>query len=238
MHTVIDFHSHILPAIDDGSKNRSESIAMLRALSKQGIRHVAATPHFYANHNRPEYFLEKRNAAEELLREEMAQYGDIPRLMVGAEVYYFPGISGSDALPQLAIADTGAILVEMPQVPWTEQMYRELADIRNNWGLTPIIAHVDRYIGPLRTFGIPERLEELPVLVQANADFFLNPFTRRLALRLLRENRIHLLGSDCHNLHDRAPNLGKALQVIRKQLGDNAIAQINAWEESLVRIRQ
>lgn len=234
MNTVIDFHSHILPGIDDGSKSLRESIAMLRAQAQQGIRCVAATPHFYANHDRPERFLEKRQAAEAMLREEMDRYADMPRLLVGAEVYYFPGMSQSDVLPRLTMGDTGAILVEMPSAPWTEQMYRELADIRSNWGLIPIVAHVDRYISPLRTFGIPRRLEALPVLVQANAEFFLNPLTRGLALRLLREDRIHLLGSDCHNLEDRPPNLGNALQVIRKRLGDNALMQINSWEASII----
>ncbi len=230
---VIDFHSHVLPGIDDGSKSVSESIAMLRMEAQQGIRCVAATPHFYAHHDRPERFLEKRQAAEALLRAEMARQENMPRLMVGAEVYYFPGMSQSDVLPGLAIGDTGAILVEMPPAPWTEHMYRELADIRSNWGLIPIVAHVDRYISPLRTFGIPERLEELPVLVQANAGFFRNPMTRGLALRLLREDRIQLLGSDCHNLNDRPPNLADAVQVIRKRLGKEALTQIHSWEMSL-----
>lgn len=234
MSTVIDFHSHILPGIDDGSKSLTESIALLRAEAQQGIRCVVATPHFYANHDRPERFLEKRQAAEGLLREEMARHEGLPRLMVGAEVYYFPGMSQSDVLPRLTIGDTGAILVEMPPAPWTEQMFRELEDICSNWGLTPIIAHVDRYISPLRTFGIPGRLEELPVLVQANADFFLKSFTRGLALRLLRENRIHLLGSDCHNLENRVPNLGGALKVIRKRLGEDGVMQINSWEASII----
>ena len=118
----------------------------------------------------------------------------------------------------------------MPYAQWTQSMYRELEQIQFRHGITPIIAHVDRYIGPFRTHGIPEQLEQLPVLVQANSSFFLNRGTRAMALRMLREDRIHLLGSDCHNLTSRAPNLGTALTKITEKLGEDAIKRIQAYE--------
>lgn len=49
MNGIMDFHSHILPGIDDGSASLEESIAMLRMEAEQGITHVIATPHFYAS---------------------------------------------------------------------------------------------------------------------------------------------------------------------------------------------
>ena len=69
------------------------------------------------------------------------------------------------------------------------------------------------------------------MLVQANASFFLNKQTRRMALRLLRSDRIQLLGSDCHDLQKRAPNLGPALQLIEKHLGTDALEQIRLYQE-------
>ena len=65
---VTDFHSHILPAIDDGSATVEESVAMLRMEAEQGITHVVATPHFYAAHQTPETFLQARDAAEAALQ--------------------------------------------------------------------------------------------------------------------------------------------------------------------------
>ena len=110
-------------------------------------------------------------------------------------------------------------------------MYRELEQIWVKQNLTPVIAHIDRYIGPFRTHGIPERLEDLPVLVQANAEFFLDRRTSRMALRMLRENRIHLLGSDCHNLTSRKPDLGRAVQKIEKTLGPSVISRLREFED-------
>lgn len=227
---VTDFHTHVLPGMDDGSASVSESIAMLREAFRQGITHVVATPHFYPQKDSPESFLQRRQEAEGRLREQMSRETEIPTLSMGAEVYFFPGMSDSDALSWLTTGKNGYIMLELAQSPWSECTYREIQGIYEKQGLTPIIAHVDRYIRPFRTHGIPQRLEELPVLVQANADFFLNRGTASLALRLLKADRIHLLGSDCHNLTDRAPNLGKASQVIRNRLGVDVLERIGRYE--------
>lgn len=223
---MIDFHSHILPGVDDGSADVGQSLEMLRLEARQGIRHVVATPHFYPRHDTPERFLERRSRAYRSLAEAMEKEPGLPRISLGAEVYFFPGISDSEVLSQLTIDKKRFILLEMPQSPWTDSMYREIEQIWVKQGITPVIAHVDRYISPFRTHRIPERLQALPVLVQANAGFFLRPSTRKMALRMLKHDQIHLIGSDCHNLTDRRPNLGEAIAVIRKHPGEEALEQI------------
>lgn len=231
MDGIIDFHSHILPGIDDGSHCVEESIALLRKEAEQGITHVVATPHFYPQHDTPEHFLQRRAEAEFRLREEMSKYRDLPELSIGAEVYYFNGISNSDAMSQLTIDGKKCILIEMQMAPWTDRMYDELERLYSKQNLLPVIAHVDRYIGRFRTYGIPERLAELPVLVQANTEFFLQRSTSSLALRMLKKNQIHLLGSDCHNLTSRPPNLREALAMIEKRLGKNAMDESCRWQQ-------
>lgn len=234
MNIVIDFHSHILPNVDDGSDSVSQSLDMLRLEAEQGVDCVVATPHFYANYDSPERFLRRRAAAEARLREAMAETGNFSEIIMGAEVYYFPGISESEPLLELTFSSKRCILLEMPEPPWTASMYREMERIWEKWGVTPVIAHVDRYIRPFKTHGIPDRLAQLPVLVQANAEFFLNRATRGLALRLLREDKIQLLGSDCHNMGSRKPNLADASSLIRKRLGQETIDRINSRGRALL----
>lgn len=234
MSGIVDFHSHILPGIDDGSACVEESIAMLQMEAEQGIRHVVATPHFYARHDTPERFLARRQEAEAQLREAAAMYDGLPQISVGAEVYFFPGISESSALAGLTIDQKRCILIEMPNSPWTDSMYGELEAIQVKRGITPIIAHVDRYIRPFRTYRIPERLEELPVLVQANANFFLHSSTRRMALKMLRKGQIQLLGSDCHNLTTRRPNLGDAIGVIQRNVPNEIIRQVPFYQDDVL----
>ncbi len=234
MRSSTDFHSHILPGVDDGSKTIEESLELLRMEAQQGIRRVVATPHFYANHDTPERFLRRRAAAWEELQAAMADEAGLPEVVLGAEVYYFSGISDSEALSQLTIGQNSFIMLEMPRVPWTAHMYREIENIYTKHGITPIIAHIDRYISPFRTHGILKQLETLPVLVQANGDFLLRPMTAPMALRMLKEKRIHLLGSDCHDCIRRRPNLGEAVQKIEKRLGAAELERIGEFEKTVL----
>ena len=230
----MDAHSHILPGIDDGSRDVEQSLQMLVKAAEQVVTHVVATPHFYPRHINPDTFLTRRAAAWAALEKAMAGRQDLPQVILGAEVHYFPGIGESEHLSRLTIGDTRLVLVEMPEPPWTETMYSELEKIYVLQGLTPVIAHIDRYIRPLFTYGIPRRLERLPVLVQANAEFFLEPATARMALRMLRKGQIHLLGSDCHNLTDRAPNLGEARKVISQKMGTHALDFVRKFEAFVI----
>ena len=234
MNGLIDFHSHVLPGIDDGSKSVEMSIQMLRVEAQQGIGHVVATPHFYPQYDTPERFLKRRAAAEIALREEMQKHTGLPELSVGAEVYYFPGISDSEGISELTIDQKRCILVEMPTSTWTEAMYRELEGLYVKRDLVPIIAHIDRYIGRFSNHGILNRLERLPVLIQANAEFFLERYTSSLALRMLKKEEIHLLGSDCHDLSSRKPNLQDALDLIYRRLGRDAMEGIFSCQRNVL----
>ena len=236
MDMVTDFHSHILPGIDDGSQSVEESIRLLRLEAEQGIRHVVATPHFYARYDSPDRFLERRDRAEAELRQAMEGCEGLPQVSVGAEVYYFRGMSESEFLPLLTIRNKSCILIEMVAAPWKEDVYRELEAIWENHGIIPIIAHIDRYIGPFRTHRIPQRLAELPVFVQANADFFLERSTAAMAMKMLKADQIQLLGSDCHNLTDRKPNLVDAVSCIQRKLGQDAVSRIREYEQKLLGI--
>lgn len=231
---LTDFHSHILPGVDDGSKSVEQSLEMLRMEAAQGIRRVIATPHFYPRHDSPERFLRRRAEALNRLQEAMEIEEGLPQIELAAEIYFFSGISDSEVLSQLTIGQKRCILLEMPHSPWTDSMYRELEGICVKQGLTPVIAHVDRYIRPFKSYGIPERLKELPVLVQANAEFFLSGSTRRMALRMLKKGQIHVLGSDCHNLKDRKPNLGDAVRLIQERLGPEHLDWIRTHEQEIL----
>lgn len=212
MRPVTDLHSHILPGVDDGSACVEESLAMLGMAARQGIRLMVATPHFDPRVDTPQEFLTRRNRAADRLQPHMTS--DMPRLLLGAEVRYFPGISDSDAVSLLCLEGGKALLLELPEGEWPAYLWEELACFRERTGIIPIIAHLDRYISPFKTRRIPERLAELPLLIQANSRFFGNPMTRPLAMRLLREDKIHLLGSDCHGMEHRKPDLEKTLALI------------------------
>ena len=218
---MIDFHTHILPAMDDGAKTVYESIEMLVAERKQGIGHVFLTPHFYAGEETPSSFLQRRDASFRTLADSLAGNERVrnymPKLYLGAEVYYFPGISDCEEITQLALADTGCILIEPPMNPWSESMLDEIEAIGTNFSLVPVVVHVDRYCRLLKDFSLFDRLAQRRILNQVNASFFLHEDSKDFAASLLENDGIHLMGSDCHNAGSRKPNLGIACQQMANE---------------------
>ena len=234
---MIDFHSHILPGIDDGSRNVKMSLGMIEALGRQGVDTICATSHFYVTQRTPEHFLERRQEAYELL--EPVLNDDAPRILLGAEVLYFPGISRLDSLPKLCLEGTDVLLLEMPFTEWQEYWVREVQDLALGGEFTILMAHIERYYAR-KPRQVWDRLLELDVLMQANADYFLQQDSifrfrnRNSAVKLLREGRIHLLGTDTHNLTSRPPRMKEARDVIREELGKRALERIDELGEELI----
>ena len=211
---MIDLHSHILPGMDDGSKNPEESAALLRMLQQQGVTTLAATPHFYARET-PEAFLKRRQEAVAKL----PIMEDGPRMLLGAEVAYFSGMGNCEDLIPLQIGDTKLLLVEMPFQGWTGHMIEDICSIPVQLGLIPVLAHINRYAGKQQFPKYKDLLIQAGVLCQCNAEAFLPFLARRWALDQLSNGFIHFLGSDCHSIDKRPPMLGQANAVIEKKLG-------------------
>lgn len=228
---MIDWHSHILPQMDDGSRDTAESISLLKMLVEQGVDTVVATPHFYANDESVDDFLKRREISLNNLKEEL--FEDAPKILCGAEVKYYSGISRMSELEKLAVENSGLLLLEMPFSRWTEYTVRELVELSGHTDLTVVLAHIERYLS-FQSRDVWERLYDSEILMQANATFFTKITTRRKALSLLKNDMIHFIGSDCHNLSARPPFIGKAFEIIKDKLGDDFIKQINEYGYSIL----
>ena len=228
---MIDFHSHILPGIDDGSKNAEMSLQMISSLASQGVDTIAATSHFYATERTPQRFLQRRAEAYDRLKAVLPE--DAPRILLGAEVLYFPGISRMEELPQLCLEGTDLLLLEMPFTAWNERMIREVDELSRSGVCRIVMAHIERYYFK-QPVSVWDSFLDQGILMQSNAEFFLSFRTRRKALKMLKEGRIHLLGTDCHNMSSRAPRMAEARELIRKRLGDETLEEIDALGEALL----
>ncbi|MBQ5602444.1 MAG: capsular polysaccharide biosynthesis protein [Clostridia bacterium] len=228
---MIDWHSHILPEMDDGSRDTAESISMINVLRTQGVGTVIATPHFYANDESVDSFLERRKSAFERLSAELPEGS--PEILLGAEVRYYQGINRMADLKALRIEGTKLLLLEMPMSSWTEYMVRELIEMSGRSSIKVVLAHVERYMA-LQKQSVWNRLLESGILMQVNASFFTSFASKRKALSLLREGSVHFVGSDSHNMSSRPPRVGKAFEVIQKKLGENYLKQMNEYGHSLL----
>ena len=92
-------------------------------------------------------------------------------------------------------------------------------------GVTPVIAHLERYLKGQRAELVRDVLD-LGVPVQVSGDVLLEFFKRGPAMKLLKADEAQLVASDCHNTSSRAPNLGDAMRVVEKKLGREHAAKI------------
>ena len=192
--SVIDFHSHVLPRIDDGSHSSEESLGMLQISASQGIDVMAATSHFYATEDRISSFLNRRRWSEERLKERMNQ--ELTK-------------------------------EERPFTKWNKSEIEEVRYILERRKLRVMLAHLERFLMiPGNKKRIYE-LMELPVYVQINAGSFERWGERRQILKMIRKKEQIFLGSDCHGLNHRVPNLKNGREALEKMMGSTFIDKMD-----------
>lgn len=233
---MIDFHTHILPGIDDGSKDIHMTEQMLEREAAMGVTQVYATPHFYAHRTSVGRFIERRAESLEQVRELLEKRDGLPSVSVGAEVYYFRGIGKAEQTPQLCVEGTDVLLLEMPFEQWTKEVYEDTALLAGKRGFKVVLAHVERYTGFQKDRSVWDSVMDLPVTIQMNAGSFLKfGMKRHFCMNLLRKeaDRV-IIGSDCHNITGRQPNLSQALDYIRSKEGAHIVQMIEETEKRLL----
>ena len=202
-----DYHSHILPNIDDGSDSIKTSLKMIKMMKQQGIGIIVATPHFYMHREASldSYLVKRQNAYEKLMAS-------------GAEVAIEKGISVLGELEKLCISGTRLILLEPPFTQYNSWIVEEIDEIANSRRLIPIIAHVHRYMGVYSKSDL-KSLMSVDAVFQINAEAFEHFSTRRFVNKLISSGRDFVFGSDAHDLDDRKPNF----DLIAKRSGSENI---------------
>ena len=202
--------------MDDGAEDVFLSLEMLKESARQGVKAMCATSHFYADRESPQDFLHRRKASvEELLQGARRERGKYPEVYLGAEVLYFPGMSEAQELKDLCIGRSPCLLIEPPMLRWTDMMLDEIELTGIKLNRIPVIAHIDRYMRILKDDSLFDKIGSRKILIQANASFFLHADTAKYAIECLEEGKIHFIGSDCHNLDNRPPNMQFANEAIK-----------------------
>lgn len=232
---MTDLHTHILPGMDDGAPTAVESIAMLKLQWAQGVDTVVLTPHFYPTRETAEQFLVRREAAfaqlettiKELPEEEQTK---LPCLVLGAEVAYAPGVEEMQSLQKLCLGNTKNMLLELPFYPWSGMLIRQLYHFIEKVGVTPVLAHIERYFA-CQSKSLLREVLALGLPVQVGTDILSYAFSP--AMKLLRKGQAHLVASDCHDLQYRVPNLGQAMIQVEKKLGRQRLEELTELADQL-----
>lgn len=227
----VDFHSHILCGIDDGSTSVEQSLEMIKMSALQGAEHIVLSPHFYAKRDDPGSFLARRKRRFDALCETLPD--DCPKLHLGAEVAYFEGMAQVDELKDFRIGSSKCLLVEMPFREWTDRILSEIYSLNRKREFQVVLAHFERYLRfvPMTTI---DELVSNGVVLQSNAEFFDEFMSRRRAMKLFGNGYVSVIGSDSHNMSDRAPNIEKALDRIAKKFGSEAVSDMYNFSKRLL----
>lgn len=229
---MIDFHTHVLPQMDDGAANEKETKEMLEEAKKQGVTTVLLTSHYYGKRKSPAQFLEKRAQSYELLKPLVPEGMDV---RLAAEVH-FTGDSfvSFEDICKLKIEGTRYVLLELSFTSkWLKNLPEKLSDFITETGYVPILAHAERYDEFAKN---PARLFEfvsMGCLVQVNADAFLQKKTRSMAFAMLRHGLVHCIGTDMHNLTDRPPTMAAAKAAFEEAGEGEAFERL---QENMARI--
>lgn len=211
---MTDIHTHVLPRIDDGAPDRETAARMLEELRSQGVTTVVLTPHYYGRFHSPRAFLNKRKEAYEKIRDTVPQGTNV---RLGAEVHFSDAFAGNEQSAQLAIEGTRYVLIELPfPSEWNNLLFRKIRYFMDETDCVPIIAHFCRYLQVRKNPALLSDLAAMGCLLQVNASAFLDPKDRRLIFAAMKHNLVHCIGSDCHNLTDRAPDYKAAIDAAEK----------------------
>lgn len=220
---IIDFHSHILPGVDDGSTDLEMSDAMLDMAYLQGVAVQVLTPHFYASRMNPEDFFMRRDYAYEKIQPVAKKNKVWTKL--GAEVAYFRNMHEADILDKLTINGTRVLMVEMPFDQWTGKEVDTVNGILRR-GFILVLAHVDRYISLQKDNEAMEEILDKQVISQINCEALDSFFEKRKVIKTIG-SRAFLLGTDAHNLKNRAPNIAVGREVIKEKMGEDVLRNVD-----------
>ncbi len=236
---MIDLHCHILPGIDDGARDLSESLDMARQFVAEGVTAVACTPHILPGvyRNTGPQIISATNALQRALDD-----ADISlRLVTGADNHVVPDIvTGLRNGHLLTLANSRYVLIEPPHhvlPPRLEELFIEVQAA----GYVPVLTHPERLTWIKQHYALIQRLVRTGTWMQITAGSLTGAFGRDAkywAERMANEGLVHILATDAHDAQRRPPDLAKGREVAEKLIGGVAAEHLVVTRPSAVLANQ
>lgn len=225
---MIDVHTHILPGIDDGSKDIEETFKILREACEAGFSDVFATSHYIEG----EYEFNKtdREYIIEAIMEKVADEGLDITIHNGAEGYIsneLPNLIREEVVPTLG--ESRYVLFELPlraKVMYTNEVINKLIQMK----LIPIIAHPERYELIQDEPSIAIEWVEEGALLQSNYGSIIGRYgmtAKETLLKLLDANAVHFLGTDNHRSNSIYTRMEEIKKEFRRKIGRDKFYELS-----------
>ncbi|MEE1057021.1 MAG: CpsB/CapC family capsule biosynthesis tyrosine phosphatase [Acutalibacteraceae bacterium] len=226
-----DIHTHILPGIDDGSPDVDISLILIEELEKQGVSHIALTPHFYTqffdmstgfskNGTTVKEYLDTRDMCLNSLK---AEYTGKIKFILGCELHMSENILKAKDLTPFCYQNTNYLLAEMPynstfpndQIEWLRILIK-------HFDVVPVLAHIERYPVLIKNKALLEQLIDMGCMVQINTQSLYTMFLGKKIVKMINSGYIHFLGSDTHSTM-RGCDFAQGYAIIKKHCTEDKI---------------
>ena len=222
---MIDFHSHILPGIDDGSRNIEQSILMVNEAKDAGFTKIISTSHYMENHY--ECDAKKRR---QLIRQLQENVENI-ELYLGNEIYITNNMIELLSNGQASsINNTKYVLFEFPLIATKPMNDKEVIYRLVENGYVPVIAHPERYPFIQENPDYLFELEDMGVLFQSNYGSIIGMYgikAKKTLKKLLKNDLISFFGSDVHRPEQVYNKMPKIIKKLKKIISDDKFEELS-----------
>ncbi|OQX08782.1 MAG: capsular biosynthesis protein [Thiothrix lacustris] len=214
---MIDLHSHILPALCDGSQNLETSLEMARIAVADGTTHLACTPHIYPGiyPNSTDTILPALHHLQAALDEHA-----IPlTLVIGADVHMVPEVMSGLRQGSIPTLHGSRYFLLEPSHHVAVPNFVEKVENFINAGYVPLITH------PERLHWLEEHYAEFVAAahsgawIQITAGSINGEFgsrAKKWSERMLQDGIVHIIASDAHGIKQRRPAMSAGvIEAIR-----------------------
>ncbi len=219
---MIDIHNHVLPNIDDGSKSVEMSLRMLKYAYEQGVTDVVNTVHFqHPLFSNIDHSLERFEKITKSLQSKLDDRGIHIKIHLGSEVFYYENLLKIIKEPLTTLGRGKYMLIEFSPKNIPNSQKQTLFNLKMR-GITPIIAHPERYKLVQENFSIIYDWINAGCLIQVDAGSLLGLMGQRAkesSLLIVKENCCHILASDAHNDSNRNFCINDAYNYAKNIIG-------------------
>lgn len=215
---MIDIHSHILPGIDDGSKDIKMTLDMLKRAEEDGTTEIVATPHFCRGHGETPYEEVKKIVTNfnNLVKKEEINI----KVNYGQEIYYSENMIEDYKSGLIGcINDSRYLLFELPMRAFDKETFDILYELRV-MDIVPILAHPERYKPIIDKPSYINKFIREGILFQMNSGSLTGEFgknVKKTANILLEHGIYNFIGSDAHNSSTRCTGITKGIELAQKR---------------------
>lgn len=231
---MIDFHTHILPNIDNGSRNIEETFNLIKEAKEAGFEGIVLTSHYkegYYETDTPE-----REVWVNAITENLRAKGIDIKVYLANEIYITDNMMELlEAGKASTINNTCYVLIDLPLDEEPMNLYQVIYSLQEN-KLIPVIAHPERYEFIQKEPEFVYELIEKGCYMQANYGSILGQYGRKSQLivkKLLENHSIHFLGSDVHRQGTIYPKMSEALLEIENIIGKDKLKELTTINPKL-----